>query len=83
MTIVHESIVVFCVLMWPQGLVYFKYGRRAMDSINPVFGCMSVMGSLFFTVLALQIMPFVSISLFIYDRQFYIREAASEMYFSR
>ena len=54
-----------------------------MGNLNPAFGAMSTMGSLFFTVLAHQIMPYVSISLFIYDRQFYTREAASKMYSGR
>lgn len=41
------------------------------------------MGSIFYSVLAVTLLPFASLSLFIYDRQFYSGEAASKLYTSR
>lgn len=42
-----------------------------------------IMGSIFYSVLAVTLLPFASLSLFIYDRQFYSGEAASKLYTSR
>ena len=41
------------------------------------------MGSIFYSILAVTLLPFASLSLFIYDRQFYSGEAASKLYTSR
>lgn len=41
------------------------------------------MGSIFYSILAVTLLPFASLSLFIYDRQFYSGEAASRLYTPR
>jgi len=60
-----------------QGTVYYKIGTDTSDGIMSAY---YRMGSMFYTIFAVSLLPFASLSLFIYDRRFYSAEAASRLY---
>jgi hypothetical protein len=62
--------------------VYYRIGSREAGSTS-LLTVVHIMGSIFYSILAVTLLPFASLSLFIYDRQFYSGEAASKLYTSR
>jgi len=60
-----------------QGLVYYDIGT---DNSSGIMSAYYRMGSMFYTIFAVSLLPFASLSLFIYDRRFYAAEAASRLY---
>jgi hypothetical protein len=62
--------------------VYYKVGERERSN-KSVLAVAHVMGSLYYTLFAVTILPFASLSLFIFDRRFYSGEAASKLYSCR
>jgi hypothetical protein len=65
-----------------QGFVYFKVGARERGDTSPL-AIAHVMGSMYYTLFAVTILPFASLGLFIFDRSFYNREAAQRLYSCR
>lgn len=59
--------------------MYFRVGARERDS-GSVLAVAHVLGSIYYTLFAVTILPFASLSLFIFDRRFYSGEAASKLY---
>jgi len=66
-----------------QGYVSYGFGERVGKGDNPELNATHLPGALFFSVLVAQIAPMASVSLFIYDRVFFSREYAAELYGSR
>ncbi|GAB5035572.1 abc transporter g family protein [Nannochloropsis oceanica] len=56
-----------------EALVYFRIGSREAGSTS-LLTVTHIIGSIFYSILAVTLLPFASLSLFIYDRQFYSGE---------
>ena len=56
-----------------EALVYFRIGSREAGSTS-LLTVSHIIGSIFYSILAVTLLPFASLSLFIYDRQFYSGE---------
>ena len=56
-----------------EALVYYKIGSREAGSTS-LLTVTHIIGSIFYSILAVTLLPFASLSLFIYDRQFYSGE---------
>ena len=62
-----------------QGLVFFRSPAKS----PPLVQAVSLLICLFVTQLQALLLPFVSMTLFIEDRKFFVREAASRLYSTR
>jgi hypothetical protein len=61
-----------------EALVYFRIGSREAGSTS-LLAVTHILGSIFYSILAVTLLPFASLSLFIYERQFYSGEVGGWM----
>ncbi|TFJ85277.1 hypothetical protein NSK_003700 [Nannochloropsis salina CCMP1776] len=76
---VLARVTVMLVIAGLEALVYFRIGSREAGSTS-LLAVTHILGSIFYSILAVTLLPFASLSLFIYERQFYSGEAASKLY---
>lgn len=58
-----------------EAFVYFRIGSREAGS-ESLLAVIHVLGSVFYSILTITLLPFASLSLFIYERQFYSVEVS-------
>jgi hypothetical protein len=63
-------------IRYRQALFYYKTGANS-DTTGPA---MNIWGSLYMNLLVCAMLPFNSITMFLFDRRYFVRESASGLY---